>query len=300
MAKEDKQTYGLTVKEAFDCYLSDKNHIISPSTLRGYLPIMKAFKPLWDIYISDIETPQIQRLINDWSLDLKTKTIRNRVTIFLAVLDYNGIDKKFKIRYPENNSKKVLSPDMEDIQMFIRNAKGIMVPIIYLAAFGSLRRGEIGGLREMDISRDMRTVTINGDMILTPEKKWIYKPFPKTQDSIRTIELPKFIIDSIPKKDDPKAFIFDITPAAMTDRFGRLADKLGLPYSLHSLRHFAASFRTDIGIPKKYIEEVCGWAFGSKVMDRTYDNTMDSGRRKYTQIANRFIEENFDIKEAAN
>ena len=300
--EEDTVINGLTVKQAFETYISDKNKIISPTTIRGYLPIMKAFESLWDIYISDIETPQIQRLVNEWSLDYKTKTIRNRVSIFLSVLDYNGIDKKFKIRYPQNNSKKVVTPDLEDVQMFIRNSNGIMKPIIYLAAFGSLRRGEIGGLHESDISRDMCTVTVNGDMILTPDKKWVYKPFPKTEDSIRTIQLPKFVIDSIPKKDNPNDYVFfnELTPAAMTDRFARLADKLQLPYTLHSLRHFAASFRTDLGIPKKYIEEVGGWAKGSKIMERTYDNTMDSSRKKYVQIANKFIEENFDLKEAAN
>ena len=169
-----------------------------------------------------------------------------------------------------------------------------MKPIIYLAAFGSLRRGEIAGLREKDISRDMNTITVNGDMVQNDEGKWIYKAFPKTKDSIRTIQLPKFIISSLPTKEDPEAFIFTITPAAMSDRFKRLAKKLQLNYSLHSLRHFAASFRTDLGIPKKYIQEVGGWLDGnSSVFERVYDNKMESSRRKYTQITNKFIEDNF-------
>lgn len=300
LSKESAVVHGLTVKYAVEQYLEDRSKVLSPSTVRGYKLILESFEPIWDIYISDIETALIQRIINDWSIEVKTKTIRNRIALLLSVLDYNGIDKKFKVRYPQNNSTKVTSPDIEDVQIFLRNANGIMVPIIHLAALGSLRRGEIAGLREMDISRDMCTVTVNGDMVLTPDHKWIYKPFPKTQGSIRTIQLPKFVIDGIPVKDDPKEFIFNITPAAMSDRFSRLADKLGLPFTLHSLRHFAASFRTDLGIPRKYVEEVGGWDKDSVILQRTYDNTMDSSRRKYTQIANRFIEENFNFKEAAN
>lgn len=285
--------HGATVKEAIEQYIKDKDRVLSPSTIRGYGFVLAALSPIWDICISDLETPQIQRLINDWSMVLTTKTIRNRITLLLAVLDYNGIDKKFKVRYPQNNSKKVVSPDVEDVQMLLRNATGDLIPIIYLTAFGSLRRGEVAGLREMDISRDMHTVTISGDMVLGADG-WTYKPFPKTQGSIRTVQLPKFIIDSIPCKEHPKDFIFTMTPAAMTDRFRRLAAKLQLPYTLHSLRHFAASFRSDIGIPKKYIQEVGGWVDGSNsVLDRVYDNTMDSSRKKYTQIANRFIEDNF-------
>lgn len=294
LSYDDIRTNGYMLKAAIESYIEDKSKVLSPSTIRGYKLILEAFKPYWHIYISDLETPEIQRIINDWSLDLKQKTIKNRITLLLSVLDYHGIDKKFKIRYPQNVSKKVTTPDIEDVQIFIKNADDTMKPIIYLAAFGSLRRGEIAGLREKDISRDMNTITVNGDMVQNDEGKWIYKAFPKTKDSIRTIQLPKFIISSLPTKEDPEAFIFTITPAAMSDRFKRLAKKLQLNYSLHSLRHFAASFRTDLGIPKKYIQEVGGWLDGnSSVFERVYDNKMESSRRKYTQITNKFIEDNF-------
>lgn len=56
---------------------------------------------------------------------------------------------------------------------------------------------------------------------------------------------------------------------------------------------------TYFGIPKKYIQEVGGWVDGnSSVLDRVYDNAMDSSRKKYTQIANRFIEQTFQEKKA--
>lgn len=295
---ENHSVNGLTVKEAIEGYIRDKERVLSPSTIRGYRLVLGAFSPIWDIYITDIDTPQIQRIINDWAMDIKTKTIKNRVTLLKAVLDYSGIDKKFKVRYPRDNSKKVTTPDITDVKMFLDNSHGDLKAIIYLAAFGSLRRGEIGGLKEKNISRDMYTVTISGDMVLG-SGGWVYKDFPKTKGSIRTISLPRFVIDAIPTRDDPEAFIFDLTPAAMSDRFKRLADKLGLPYTLHSLRHFAASFRTDLGIPAKYVQEVGGWVDESAVFSKTYDNVMESSRRKYTQIANRFIEDTFkESKEA--
>ena len=301
LSRDSSSIHGLIVKDAIESYIDDRSKVLSPSTIRGYKLILASFEPIWDIYITDLETSQIQRIINDWSMVSKRKTIRNRVALLLSVLDYHGIDKKFRLRYPQDTSKKVDSPDIEDVQMLIKAANDTMKPIIYLAAFGSLRRGEIGGLREMDISRDMNTVSVNGDMVLDENNKWIYKPFPKTKDSTRTIKLPAFVIEAIPRKEDPAAFIFDMTPAAMADRFRRLAKRLQLPYSLHTLRHFAASFRTDLGIPKKYIQEVGGWLDGNgSVFERVYDNKMESSRKKYTQITNRFIEENFKIEEAAN
>lgn len=294
LSHDDLISNGLTVHEAIEKYIEDKSKVLSPSTIRGYKLILDAFSSIKDIYISDVDTPMLQRVINDWSYDLKRKTIRNRITLLLSVLDYHGIDRKYKLRYPQNPSKKVETPDIQDVQMFIRNCSDIMRPIIYLAAFGSLRRGEIAGLREKDVSRDMNTVTVNGVMVLDSDNKWIYKPFPKTADSIRTIQLPHFIIDALPIVPDQDDFIFHLTPAAMSDRFRRLSQKLQLDYSLHSLRHFAASFRTDLGIPKKYVQEVGGWLDGNgSVFEKVYDNKMNSSRKKYTQIANNFIEDNF-------
>ena len=101
----------------------------------------------------------------------------------LGIEFYEELFRELKLRYPQDTSKKVGTPDIEDVQMFIRNANDDMKPIIYLAAFGSLRRGEIGGLREMDISRDMNTVSVNGDMVLDANNNWIYKPFRNMQCS---------------------------------------------------------------------------------------------------------------------
>lgn len=295
LSSSHSDNHDLTVREAIESYISDKNKVLSPSTIRGYKLILDSFGDIADIYISDIETRQIQRIINDMSIDYKTKTIRNRIGLLMAVLDYHGTDKKYRLRYPQNNSKKVTAPDIEDVQMLIRNSNDTMKAVIYLAAFGSLRRGEIAGLRGMDVSKDMLIIRVNGDMVLTDNGKWIYKAVPKTEGSARTVQLPKFVIDALPVPEDPKAFLFDLTPAAMTDRFRRLANRLGLPYTLHSLRHFAASFRSDLGIPRKYVEEVGGWAGESSILTRVYDNGMESSRRKYTQIANKFIEDNFDF-----
>lgn len=297
--EENNVVHGLTIEQACRQYINDRSNVLSPCTVREYQNTIKHFAPISHMYISDIDTPKLQRLINDMSMDVTAKTIKNRISFLLSVLDYAGIDKKFKVRYPQRNSKKVLSPDIEDVQMYIKAATDIMVPIIYLGAFGSLRRGEIGGLREKDISRDMNLITVAGDKILGPDG-WEYKPFPKTEDSARTIQLPKFIIDMIPKKEDPEAFVFDIVPSTITERFSALSEQLGFQYTFHSLRHFSASFRTDLGIPKKYIQEIGGWVDNSSVLDKVYDNTIGSSRKKYTQITNKFIEENFHFKEAAN
>lgn len=288
---ESSETYGQTVKEAMEAYIKDRSKVLSPSTIRGYNEIVSTFMSIHNIYINDLKTSDLQQLINEWSLSLITKTIHNRISFLMSCLDYAEIGKKFRLRYPKNNSKVIKSPDAEDVQMLISNARDELKPILCLAAFGALRRGEIPALKEKDISRDMCTVYVHADMV-NDGKKWIYKPFTKNSEE-GVVQLPKFVIDILPKKDDPEAFLFDLTPDQISHRYNRLRRKIGFNYNFHSLRHFAASFRSDIGIPKKYVEEAGRWKSGSQVVGRIYDNPLDDSRKKYTRMTNDYLVDNF-------
>jgi integrase len=106
----------------------------------------------------------------------------------------------------------------------------------------------------------------------------------------------EFIIDMLPVHEDPEAYVFEMNPNMVSHRYDKLRKKLGFDFNFHSLRHFAASFRSDLGIPRKYIEEACRWEPGSPVVDRVYDNALNSSRKKYTQLANHFVEENLNFK----
>lgn len=297
MTAEDTEVYGLKIREAMEQYIKDRSKVLSPSTVTNYKRLVPLFEPIADICIDEVKTSDIQPLVNEWSISVTAKTIKNRVSFLLSCLDYSGCDKKFKIRYPKSEAKEVKSPDVEDVQMLLNNASEELLPILYLASVGGLRRGEIAGLRQKDISRDMKTVYVHADVVLQ-DHEWVYKPFTKNAQS-GTITLPKFIIDLLPESDDPEAYVFEMNPNMISHKYDRLCKKLGFDFNFHSLRHFAASFRSDLGIPRKYIEETCRWEPGSKVVDRVYDNTLNSSRKKYTQITNKYVEENLKIRKKA-
>ena len=298
LSAEETETYGLKVRDAMEQYIKDRSKVLSPSTLTNYKHLIPFFDTIADICVDDIKTSDIQALVNEWSISVTAKTIKNRVSFLLSSLDYVDCDKKFRIRYPKSTSREIKAPDTEDVKMLLENAPEDLKPILYLAAFGALRRGEIAGLRQKDISRDMCMVSINGDIVLDGNK-WVYKPFTKNALS-GTVQLPKFIIDMLPESDDPEAFVFDMNPNMITHKYDKLQKKIGFNFNFHSLRHYAASFRTDLGIPKKYVEETGRWKAGSSVLDRVYDNTLTSSRKKYTLIANQFIEENFSELNVGN
>lgn len=299
LSKKKELARGLTVKGAVESFLEDRSRVYKPSTISGYKKILKAFAPIWDMPIEDIDNDFLQKMANDWGDVYKTKTIKNRMTLLLEVLQKKGVDRsQFDIDYPKakriNKSKVVTAPDLPVVKDLIDNAPDTLRAIIYLAAFGGLRRGEIAGLRGCDISKDMCSITINGDLTYDEDNNLVYNDLAKTDESIRTIFLPKFILDALPTSENPNDYIFGLTPNAITDRFRRLAQKLGYNCTLHSLRHYAASFRSDLMIPRKYIEEVGGWKKGSQVLQKYYDNTLDTSRIEFTKVANTYIEETFN------
>lgn len=285
-------TYGKNVEQALNDFVDDREKVLSPSTITNYRRIIPLFEPILDIYIDDIETSHIQRIINDWSISVKAKTIKNRISFLLSALYYAECNKRFRLRYPLSESKTILSPDLKDVQLLINLADEDFKPVLYLAAFGGMRRGEIAALKQQDISRDMNTILIHADMVLDGHS-WKYKPFTKTAAS-GTIQLPKFIIESLPVSDNLEDFVFSFNPNVITHKYDKLKKKAGLDYNFHSLRHFAASFRSDLNIPSKYIEEVGRWK-NSKVLHQIYDNTLTSSRKKYNQLANEYIEKNFKV-----
>ncbi len=291
ISTEDSMIYGLKVRDAIEQYIQDRSKVLSPSTITNYKRLIPLFASIMDICVDDIKTADIQALVNEWSISVRAKTCRNRISFLLSALDFVECDRKFRLRYPKNPSKEIKAPDTEDVKMLLENAPEDLKPVLYLAAFGALRRGEISALKQKDISRDMCTVHVHADIVLDGNR-WVYKPFPKNGLE-GVVQLPKFIIDMLPCSEDPEAFVFGMNPNMISHRYDNLKKLLGFSFNLHSLRHFAASFRSDLGIPRKYIEEVGRWEAGSVVLDRVYDNTLSSTRKKYTQIANRYIEDNF-------
>ena len=275
-------------------YIDDRSQVLSPVSVKTYLAYIPYFDSIKDMYVSDIDTPVVQRLINDMAVQVSPKTIKSRVGFLLSALDYAGNDRKFKLRYPQAIKRELTTPDHDDIIRLLTAADDIIKPVICLAAFGTLRRGEIAALKQTDISRDMRIISVHADMVLNKDNQFVYKPMPKTSGSYRSVLLPGDIIDLVPRSDDPDAFVFSLSPTAITRRFEKLRKKVGLDHiRFHDLRHFSASFRSDIGVPKKYIEIEGGWTEDSKVMSSVYDNPLESSRKKYAQMVNEFIDDKY-------
>lgn len=288
----NESIYSPTMEKCMRKYIDENEKHFSPRTAYDYENYIKYFDSIKDICLEDMRSSHLQLLINEWAVSVKAKTIKNRMSFILSTLDYCGCDRKFRLRYPENDSEEVGSPDVKEVLTLLANSSGDLKAIIALASLAGMRRGEIAALKEGDISRDMSKIFVHADMIYTKDK-WVYKNRPKTKNGKRTIDLPEYIIALLPVHDDPEAFIFDLNPNQISKHYDKLRFRFGINHTLHALRHFAISFRSDIGISEKYIQEIVGHEIGSDVTKKVYNNPIESTRKQYLKVTNDYLDKTF-------
>lgn len=282
---QKKRPENLTVKEAFEKYIKSRENILSETTLRGYESIMRNnIKDIEDISIRKISQSDVQCWINLLALKLSPKTIRNVYGMFVAVMGLFYPDMHFKITLPQEESVEYYTPSDEDIVKLLDYIKGTeLEKAVLLAAFGSLRRGEVCGVEKEDINGNtirIRKTRVRG-------RKGIFEKSPKNVNSYRYIIYPEFVIKRF---DDVEGRLVKIHPEEISKRFGSILEKAGIPkFRFHDLRHYTASIMHAIGIPDQYIMKRGGWK-SDKVLKKVYRNTIDAEDKKFIEQVNTHFE----------
>ena len=274
----------LTLERAIDQYIGAKNNILSPSTIIGYKGIKKRLTPLLPLKLSEIDQRTVDVFINQYSSTHSSKSVRNLHGLLSAVLQYHGCDLVLRTKLPQKEHLVYTLPSDDDIRRLIADVKD-RDPDLYiaicLAAFGTLRRSEVCGAYSDDVDRNNRLLHVHNVLIKDENHKWVLKP-PKTVESDRYVELPAFVIDSLPKSGR----LVSANPDAITQRFKRLLKRVGCPdFRFHDLRHYSASIMHALGVPDSYIMQRGGWRTDT-VLKEVYRGTLDEYSKKFTDITN--------------
>lgn len=275
----------LTVKEAFDRYIKLKDNVLSETTLRGYETIMKnQISDIEDISLRKISQEDVQRWINLLSLRLSPKTVKNAYGLFVAVMGLFYPDAHFRTTLPQQRDYEGYTPSDEDIVKLLGYIEGTeLEKAVLLAAFGSLRRGEVCGLEKEDINGNsvrIRRTKVRG-------RKGMVEKGPKTQTSYRYVIFPEFVIR---KFDDVDGRLVKMHPEDISKKFGHVLEDAGIPkFRFHDLRHYTASIMHAIGIPDQYIMKRGGWK-SDKVLKKLYRNTIDAEDKKFIEKVNTHFE----------
>ena len=267
----------LILSDAIDRYIEIKEHVLSPSTVKGYESLKRnAFAALTAVRIDRITQEDIQECINRYAVNHKAKTCRNALGLLTAVLYTFLPGRTYHIKLPQNIQHDYYTPTDADIEQLLSAIKYTELrKAVMLAAFGTLRRSEICGLMYEDIDGD--AIHVHRSMVES-SKGWILKDFPKNDTSNRTVIFPHFVIEML---GDGTGKLVRMTPKAIDKAFRRAAVRAGLPYfRLHDLRAYSVSIAHALGIPDVYNMERGGW------------KSPDTYRKLYRRVISNIDDEN--------
>jgi len=281
---------GLTVKQALEGYITAKEGVLSPSTIRGYKKMKdNNYSFIEDKSLKKLTTEDLQLFVSNLSEKLSPKSVANIYGLLSAVIAFYMPETTFKVTLPHKVKKKLYSPSNEDIQLLYKEASPKLKKCIALGAYGGLRRGEISALTYGDLNGN--TLSIDKDMVQNADGEWIVKQFPKTDDSMREIVLPDKVVELLGTGDPSERIVEYTNPGNITQCFTKLRNRLGIDIHFHLLRHFYASIGAVLGIPDNALAEFGGWSKGSKVMKATYQNNIKSMNEEYAEKMKNYFDD---------
>ena len=279
-----------TIKEAIEFYIKKKETILSPTTIRSYKSLAEnAFDSINHCNVETFNIRLAQLWLDEYNTKHKPKSVRNAAGLLTAAYKLStGVILSLKL--PESGEKDYYIPsddNIKDLIAYAHDSDPVLERAIMLAAFGTLRRGEVCALTYEDIKPDHivvdKSIAWNG-------KEHVVKS-PKTKSSVRTIELPPSVIESLTSENRPPTeCVVPISPQALTQRFERAIKNVGCPaFRFHDLRAYAASIRHAIGIPDQYIMADGGWKTPA-VMQRVYRRAMEEKRKEFAKKSNAYFD----------
>lgn len=299
--REDRSVMEMTVQDMVRKYIDLKEKVLSPSTIKNYEQILRTSMDDIRMYTAgDLTPPIVQNWINILAVRNSPKYVRNANGLFQSSLKFSGL-RGIHVTLPAPQDFQPHVPCDEEITRLIgyivetthEKTRRDMRPryelkiAVMLAAFGSLRRGEICALRVEDFDRENLTVRINKDVVKDKDGSWVTKPTPKTSTSNRVVELPAFVFDAIFDAGFiMRGTIIKGTPDQISNRFRRAVRFSGAShFRFHDLRHYYVSIAHALGIPDAYIMEMGGWRT-DRTMKRVYRSTLADRKREEQEKLN--------------
>lgn len=271
----------ITLYDAIDRYIQNKDAILSPATIRGYKSIQKNLpKNFTSLTLCEINQEEVQRAINIYATNHAPKTVRNAHGLVYAILDTFMPNMDIHTTLPQKRSKKAYMPSSDEVSKLLTYAKGSEYYVALCLACLSCRRSEFAAATINDIHYDKKGnafLTINKALVPNEHNKYVIKNFPKTSASLRDIPLTKELHDVIIEQ----GYIYRYSINAVDKYLRTNLPKLGInTFSVHALRHFYASYMVHMGFDSANIKAGGGWEMNSKIMEEIYLEEMEADKTR--------------------
>lgn len=264
----------ITFEKACYRYFDERSNVLSETTLRGYISIVRSLSDAFKVTrISEMTPTIIQTEINRYSSNHSPKSVQNLSGFIIGVLHYYQIEIN-SVRLPQTVVVKSYMPSEEEVSKILKAFEGTVYEIPSKLYSLGLRRGEVCALTLNDLDKD-NNLTINKSKVKGLDGKWIIKTT-KTPESVRTITLPDKLANLIREQ----GHIYEGSPQTLYLNFTKMEKKLGIPhFKPHNMRHFSASFLHNLGYTDKQIQKWHGWKT-DYVMKRVYMEAMEMEKAK--------------------
>lgn len=289
----------LTLRTAIEDYIAEAKDILSPTTVSAYNKILKyAFPSLMDVKLKNINDEIVADAVNEEKRRkcarkdalISPKTIRNEWMLIASVLKKHNLH--FDVRLPKVSHK---NEDLPDPSIVLNAIKGtdIELPCL-LAMWMSLRLSEVRGLTCKSIKGN--TLHIDQAKVLVDGREEIKKP--KTDASIRKIDIPPYILQMINNTPAMKkyaetkknGFIIEMPADTLRHKFYRLMKAVDLDISFHDLRHYYATISlTILSINPKLVQVSGGW-HSFETMQNVYNSSINKEQEQASAIRNNYFE----------
>jgi integrase len=286
--RKDRTPSELTVGEAIDRYIEDRDSVLAPKTIREYKRYRKLYAPqLMRIKLKNLTAADIQKALNTEAKSLSPKSIRNLWSIIQSGIHYAVPGMDFTPNLPQKVKTKFEIPTHEQLLLLFDTVKGTRMEIpVILAATCGLRRGEIAALDlHSDVDYKNNRLTVSKAITNTDSGEWVVKS-PKAYSSYRTLDVPEWVIGILREAKDNG--YKNMNAGHITSAFTRIRDKLGLNIRFHDLRHYYASVMLSLGIPDKYAMQRMGHATPN-MLKNVYQHIITSKDEEVSQTITRYF-----------
>lgn len=251
---------------------------LSPSTVALYTTYAKLhYAEIGHLKLNQLNEIQLTKFMTSKLKTMSRASVRRLMSalkkMLFDALKHKSPAKDIALPDPEKNPIRLLTDkEMEQIHNDVRGTRD--EPIILLAAWCGLRRGEIFALKWDDIDWAKGVVRVDESRCITEENDYIDKR-PKSENGVREVVVPEYLLNLLedlkksqmqvsdkPKKkskvkktekENKEARIFDMRPDSWSSYFAKLVrDKNWPEISTHSLRHYHASWLYAQNIPDQY------------------------------------------------
>lgn len=281
--------------EAAEKYIEAKSNVLSPNTIRTYKLHASRLSMLDNVRVSHLDSEKAQRAVDQISRRLAPKTVASCYGFLTAVLAMFEPGAALRVTLPERVKKETPIPTDEEVDLMIMEAPSSDLKIaIQLAAFGSLRSGEVCALSSDMVQKNH--IHIGRTYALDDNQNWIIKQSPKTAAGNRDIPLPGPLMAQIRASNYEDGRIIKYTPSSLHDAFRRLTKRLKIyPYKFHSLRHYFATMLHSQGIPDKVIAKLGGWEDVS-TLQKIYQHATADRMEEASKILNDLFADRVSLK----